>query len=81
MRDFELHSMILLFIDFLYFSGTNNTGAAGSSSSLSSYISGAGSSTQTARLSVGDSGASTSSFGTSSLDDPFVAPKGTVSRR
>ena len=73
---------MLLFIDFLYFSGTNNTGAAGSSSSLSSYISGAGSSTQTARLSVGDSGASTSSFGTgSSLDDPFVAPKGTVSRR
>jgi len=75
------HNSTNLQSNFSSISGTNNTGAAGSSSSLSSYISGAGSSTQTARLSVGDSGASTSSFGTSSLDDPFVAPKGTVSRR
>jgi len=66
-------------------SGTNNAGAAGGGSSLAGWVSGSGLPVQTASrfgFGEGSSGASSSSsVGISNLDDPFVAPKGTVSRR
>jgi len=64
--------------NFSTISGTNNAESAGGSS-LASYVSGASSSVQSARFDA--SGASSTSVGASNLDDPFVAPKGTVSRR